>query len=223
MQLRTLFSCLCCAFLSVANAGDLDQARSAVDRGDFSKAIELLSSLAEAGDVDALGNLGNMHAFGQGVPPDLAKAAFYWSKAADLGLGTAMGNLGQLALLGHGGIPKDEKLAFDWFRRAAEHRHAPSMIRISGYYFSGVVVAEDRIRALAWAGLAAANAKVPQLRAAAERQAREIGSQMTASQIEEAQRASEALRREINANAQKYKERPKAQQLVPADAATPPR
>ena len=83
-----------------ASASQLSDAQDAYERGDFVKAIEILGPMAEAGDVDALGNLGNMYAFGQGVPQDFTKAAELWSKAAEKGLGTAMGNMAKLYSLG---------------------------------------------------------------------------------------------------------------------------
>ena len=188
-----------------ASASQVSDAQDAYERGDFVKAIEILGPMAEAGDVDALGNLGNMYAFGQGVPQDFTKAAELWSKAAEKGLGTAMGNMAKLYSLGLGGLPKDPQIATDWLKKAAEHRHVPSMIQLSVLYQQGDTVEKSLVEALAWAGLAASNTQNPNLRAAAIQQVKSLAKEATPEQMSAAQQRSYELAKVIDLNVKKYK------------------
>jgi len=187
------------------SASQLNEAQQASERGDYKKAVEILEPLAKAGDVDALGNLGNMYAFGQGVPQDLTKAAELWKKAADKGLGTAMGNLAKLYSEGLGGLPKDQKLAAQWFKKAAEHRHAPSMIQLSVLYHDGKVLDKNLVEAIAWSGLTATNTNNPALKNAAIKQIKQWGSEASPEQMSEAQKRSDELVKIIDINVRKYK------------------
>lgn len=182
-----------------------DDAQQAFSRGDYARVIEILAPLAEAGDVDALGNLGNMYGFGQGVPKDLAKAESLWRRAAEKGLGTAMGNIGSLYLAGQGGLPQSDVLAAEWYTKAAEHRHTPSMLTLSSMYMNGAGVPRDPVRGLTWAGLAAGNAADPRIRQMADAQMRRIASLLTREEIIAADRLSKDLGRRIDANVARYR------------------
>lgn len=201
---RLLYLLLIC-FSSVALATTLEEARQASERGDYKAALEILRTLAEKGDPDALANIGNMYAFGRGVEKNLSIAASYWKRAAEKGVGTAIGNIAILYKTGQGGLPKDDALAAAWYKRAAEHRHVPSMITLSSLYMLGEGIEVDRLRALAWAGLAASNTPSPRPREAATAQVRKIAQGMTSDEIQKAQELSDELRRLIDANVARYK------------------
>lgn len=194
--------------LVVASSGSIAQslgdARAARERGDLKGAVEILAVLAERGDPDAIANLGNAHAFGEGVPKDLTVAAVHWRRAAELGVPTAIGNIAVLYKTGQGGLPKDDALAAAWYKRAAEHRHAQSMITLSSLYMLGEGIAQDRISALAWAGLAETNSP-PGLKQAAGAQLRRIAEGMSKEEIQQAQQKSNDLLKVIDANVARYK------------------
>lgn len=142
------------AFFSAAVIADFKSATEAHKRGDYQTAYKELLPLAEAGNPDAMGNLGNMYAFGQGVEKDLGEAGKWWRKAANKGLATAMGNLGALYARGIGGLPQDWNEAAKWYRQAAENGHGQSMLTLSGLYANGVGVEISELYASVWAALA---------------------------------------------------------------------
>ena len=191
--------------LGVAHAQSRQEASAAYERGDYAKAMELYLPLAEAGDGNALGNVGNMYAFGWGVPVDQAKAAEYWFKAAEKHVGTAMGNIANCYKAGTCGLKQDDALAAQWWKRAAEHRHAPSMLNLSTIYMNGDGLERDRVKGLAWASLAASNSASPQITEAATQQTKHIMSESTKEEIDAAIKYSNELIALIDANVAMYK------------------
>jgi TPR repeat protein len=192
-------------FPVLCSAGPADAAREAVRSGDYKKSLELLLPLAEAGDVDALGNVGNMYAFGQGVEKDIDKAYSYWLRASEKHLGTAMGNIAVLYVTGQGSITKDISKAAQWYKRAAEHRHAPSMLTLSSIYMNGEGLERDKPRGLAWASLAATNSRIPQVTEAAAAQTRRIMSASSPDEIAQAKAISNELIKVIDSNLALYR------------------
>ena len=187
------------------HASAISEANLAVDRGDYERAFEILVPLAEDGDVDALGNLGNMYGFGQGVEQDIDKAHSYWSQAAEMHLGTAMFNIAVVYENGLGNFDANESIALIWFNRAAEHRHFQSMLHLSTLYALGKKVDRDRVRAVAWANLAASNAPSQNDGRVATGQVRELLKGMSDKEIREAQEISNELAAIIDANIREYK------------------
>ncbi len=143
---------------TLVTGAERDAAGAAYARGDFEQAMILSLPLAESGNADALGNVGNMYGFGWGVPVNYEKAIYYWQKASEKHVPTSMGNIGSCYMTGKCGLPKDITKAAEWYLKAAEHRHVPSMITLSALYDLGMGIDKDKRRALAWAGLAVTNA-----------------------------------------------------------------
>jgi TPR repeat protein len=186
-------------------AGPKEDAHTAAQARDYTKAFALLLPLAEAGDVDALGNIGNMYAFGQGTAKDIDKAYEYWLRASEKHLGTAMGNIAALYMAGQGSIKKDTSKAAEWYKRAAEHRHASSMLMLSSLYMMGEGLEKDKVRALAWTSLAATNSLTSQVKQAAVEQTRKIMRDLSPEEIEQAKALSMGLVQQIDANVALYK------------------
>lgn len=201
--------CLVAAVLILSStgliAGPLQDAAAAQSRGDFKTALEILTPLAESGDVDALGNLGNMYAFGHGVPKDLAKAYSFWSRAAEKHLGTAMFNIAVLHATGQGGVPKDLSQAAAWYKKAAEHRHDQAMITLSSIYATGQGLEKNRRLAAAWASLASTNTKSEPLRNASLKQLRQLMDGMTPEELAQAQQTMYELAALMDANVARYR------------------
>jgi TPR repeat protein len=193
------------AIPALCTAGPAEDARAAAQAGDYQKAFALLLPLAEAGDVDALGNVGNMYAFGQGTARDIDKAYEYWFRAAEKHLGTAMGNIAVLYMTGQGRIKQDTSKAAGWYKLAAEHRHAPSMLTLSSLYMRGEGLEKDKVRALAWASLTATNALTPQVKQAAIEQTKNILRDSSPEEIAQAKALSKDLIEQIDANVALYR------------------
>ena len=202
---KLLIAFLALIFSATCTGAPKDDAHAAMQRGEYQKALEILLPIAEAGDVDALGNVGNMYAFGQGTEKDIDKAHSYWLRASDKHLGTAMGNIAVLYVTGQGQIKKDISQAAVWYKRAAEHRHWQSMITLSSLYMLGQGIEQNKIQALAWAGLAASNAPTQAAKNSSVNQLQKIAAGMSKEEIQQAQDASNQLAKIIDDNVAKYK------------------
>jgi uncharacterized protein len=170
-----------------AHAGPLQDANAAADRGDYATALSLLKPMADAGNVDALGNLGNLYAFGRGVERNLKTAHEYWQRAADKHLASAMFNIAVLHFNGHGDFPQNNELAASWYKRAAEHRHVQAMLTLSSIYATGRGMKPDRRQAIVWASLAESNAPTPNIRQMALGQLKTLLDGMTPEEMEKIQ------------------------------------
>ena len=81
-------------------------------------ALRKYHKAADAGDADAMTNIGAMYAKGQDVKQDHTEAMRWYRKAADEGEATAMFNIGFMYDNGHG-VKEDYAEAMRWFRKAA--------------------------------------------------------------------------------------------------------
>jgi TPR repeat protein len=72
------------AFTPLA-AQDFQKGYAAAQAGDYATALQEWTPLAEAGDVDAQYNLGQMYRRGQGVPQDYAETVKWYRLAAEQG------------------------------------------------------------------------------------------------------------------------------------------
>jgi TPR repeat protein len=70
------------ALFGAAMAGPLEDARAAIDRGDFPAAARIVRPLAEHGDPDAQKSLGTMYELGLGVPQDYVLAHMWFNLVA---------------------------------------------------------------------------------------------------------------------------------------------
>ncbi|MGL4542177.1 MAG: tetratricopeptide repeat protein, partial [Polymorphobacter sp.] len=83
--------------------------------GDYAAAVALWTPFAQAGDGDALFNLGQAYKLGRGVPQDMVRARDYFAAAAAKGSLPAQANLG-IMLFQAGDKPE----ALRWLRQAAD-------------------------------------------------------------------------------------------------------
>jgi hypothetical protein len=161
---------------------------AAYDRRDYTTALHEFLPLARAGNVVAQYHLGEMYAFGRGVPQDYAEAAKWWRPAAEKGDADSQYNLGVLYDRGWGVSP-DYAQAATWYRRAAEQGYTLAQFSLGLMYALGQGVPQDYVRAYMWTSLAAAT--LPP-NGAGQSLATEtldsITSKMTPAEIAEAQR-----------------------------------
>jgi uncharacterized protein len=106
-------------------AGNLDaisiqnRGYSAWEAGDYEAAYGFYLEAAEAGDQDAMYNLGQMHMAGEGVPVDWAEALTWWLQAAELGHLPAQKNAWKNLWSGRDGVPPDRNRALELAGMAA--------------------------------------------------------------------------------------------------------
>jgi len=150
----------------------------------YRQAAEEYRNAAERGDAAAQNKLGWMYQMGQTVPKDLVAAANWYRKAADQGNAEGEVNLGIMYDRGHG-VPQDWSLAAQWYRKSAEQGDALGQRNLSVCYEQGEGVPKDLVSAYMWANLAAAQGVY-----GSKEQRDSLETQMTPSQIAEAQRLS---------------------------------
>ncbi len=96
-----------------------EAARAAMEAGNFAEAYHLWRGLADAGDADAMFNLGWMYHNGYGLLINDVEAQRWWEAAAGRGSADALSALGTLLRFGGRGVPPDPARAVDHYLRAA--------------------------------------------------------------------------------------------------------
>ena len=103
-----------------AEAGrSLTEGPRVAKHGEFETAFRHWQRLAEQGDPKAQHNLGVIHYFGEGVPPDIQEAIRRFRQAAEEGYASAQLSLGLIYERGDG-LPRDTSIGAKWYRQAAE-------------------------------------------------------------------------------------------------------
>ena len=105
------------------------------------------ASAAAAGDPAAAFEVAARYAEGNGVRPDLAKAAEWYRKAAEAGLAVAQYRLGSLYERGQG-VTKDPATAVAWYQHAADQGNVGAMHNLAVMMSEGVDGAPDHDKAL---------------------------------------------------------------------------
>ena len=122
MLRRTLPWILPFALCAALGATELIDADSALMRGDYSDAVQILQELANSGDATAQVRLARLYHRGEGVKQDIDKAVSLYLAAAELGHAEAQFKLGNLYLIGEE-LPQDLDWAQTFYRLAAEQGH----------------------------------------------------------------------------------------------------
>jgi uncharacterized protein len=89
----------------------------AFDRADLKSALRIWMAAAEAGDLEAQNNVGEIYERGLGTEPNYEAALIWYQKAADKGHAAALFNLGTLYEQGKGVAP-DKLKALNLYRQA---------------------------------------------------------------------------------------------------------
>jgi TPR repeat protein len=108
-----------CSFgAGTVHADGMRQASAAYARGDYARAANELSYLAESGNARAQALLGFLYENGFGVPQAYDAAADLYHRAAIQGDAFAQSRLGLIYDKGHG-VPKNDILSYKWLNLAA--------------------------------------------------------------------------------------------------------
>jgi TPR repeat protein len=108
------------AAASPVQADSISAARSAYARGDFVRAVRVLTPPALRGDARAQAMLGFMYENGFGTPQAYEVASDLYCQAAAAGNPFGQAMLGLMYDKGHG-VPQDVVLAYKWLNLAAAH------------------------------------------------------------------------------------------------------
>ena len=151
----TLICLLFAVLITSAQARDFDHGKTAYNRGDYARAFEIFSNLAEDGHPIAQANLSILYFRGVGAPMDYALAVEWARRAAEHGYAVAQAQLGYL-YLNVSGKMKDDVKAVKWYRRAAEQGFDVAQATLGTLYYQGIGVSRDHVEAVKWFRLAAA-------------------------------------------------------------------
>jgi localization factor PodJL len=114
-----------------------------------------LREAANAGDPEALFEIGRRYTDGDGVERDLAIAAKWYEAAARAGSASAQYRFANFLEKGNG-IPLDVEKAALWYQRAAEQGNALAMHNLAVIHTSGLIGGKPEMEtAIAWFGKAA--------------------------------------------------------------------
>jgi hypothetical protein len=153
-----MFFCLA-LFVCAAPAGQaaysqsLEEAIRNYQSGKYKKAERQWQNLAEAGNADALFNLGQIYHLGKNTDFDDNKAADYYLAAANLGHTAAARELGNLYFFSPG-VNGGKEAAASWWLRAAEAGDGQAQYILGIVYFNGDGVDQDLALGFAWTLLA---------------------------------------------------------------------
>ncbi len=132
-----------------------NKALDAYGRGEYHQALELWRAAANAGDPQAMNNLGVLYDKGLGVEPDVGRALHWYAKSAEAGHPSGMCNFGRMLEQGRG-IPQDVEEAARWFDLAARKGQPEAQYNLGMLYEQGHGVGKDDAAAAAWYSRAAA-------------------------------------------------------------------
>jgi TPR repeat protein len=201
-----LLLALASAVTGPAAGQTLFEGAKAIAEKDYPRALANFKPLADAGDPDALYNLGIMHEFGLGLPENPGEAARLYEQASRGGQTAAAFRAAVMYLTGKG-VQQDTGAAVAYFRAAAEGNHTEAQFNLGALYYNGQGVAQDRVEGLKWI-LLADNAGFPAAVTARE----QAFTEMPRDQIDEAQRRANAYLRARQAAEKAAKEARSKQQ-----------
>jgi clan AA aspartic protease (TIGR02281 family) len=136
-----------------ADAGPLEDAEAAMDRGDYATAYRLWRPLADQGDARAQYKVGDMYHWGLGPPQDYAEALKWLRKAADQGNAEAQVALAYMYETGDG-VSVDYVEAVKRLRRGSDQGYARAQGNLGDRYAKGEGVPQDYVQAYLWFNLA---------------------------------------------------------------------
>ncbi len=150
----------CVTNIVADKAARFDQATLAYDSGDYARAYEIWSELADEDDLAAMRNTAQLLRQGKGVAKDVDKAFDLYKEAAEKGFVTAMANVAEMYLSGEG-TDKDPKEAAVWYARAATAGLSLAQVKLADMYDQGIGVERDPARSRALLERAARNGYGP--------------------------------------------------------------
>ncbi len=170
---------------------ELQRGEEACLNGDYRAAMEILLPVAEAGEPNAQFYVARMLEKGRGVTKDEFTAARWYTRSAQQGNPSSQDNLGLMYMRGRG-VDKDAVAASKLFYLAAINGHRDGQLNIGYCCATGTGVRRDLVEGYAWYILAAEKNDPT-----APRNMRACEQEMTADQIEAAERRAAIYRQMI--------------------------
>ncbi|MBT6449506.1 MAG: PQQ-binding-like beta-propeller repeat protein [Verrucomicrobiales bacterium] len=137
------------AVVALVGCGKKEPAQPSVSNSTTSSGFEETKAKAEAGNVDAQYNLGEMYRKGEGVEQDFKEVVKWYQKAAGQGNAPAQSNLGVMYYNGKG-VEQDFKEAVKWYQKAADQGNTSAQSNLGFMYANGKGVEQDFKEAVKW-------------------------------------------------------------------------
>ncbi|AZS49980.1 sel1 repeat family protein [Entomomonas moraniae] len=112
---------------------------------DYQQAMQWYLKAADEGNTDAMYNIGNLYAKGEGVEWSYQQAMQWWLKAADKGHINSM-----LMIGGYYYASTEYPEAMQWYLKAANKGSPNAMLRLGCLYKEGLGVKQDKEQAEFW-------------------------------------------------------------------------
>lgn len=135
--------------ISNVYASDIQKAREAYSKGDFTKAFSIVKLLATQGDIDAKYELGGMYYKGQGTSKNMKKAIFWWEQSDEQGYVKAQENLVHMYRSGKE-IQQNDKKYLYWLKKSANQGSPDMQFLLAYMYSSGEEIKKDENKAFYW-------------------------------------------------------------------------
>lgn len=150
MKRVLLLAALLCSLSSIAGAQDMEKGNEAYKILRYETELPKWRMLAERGDVRAQFAIGDLYAWGLGVPKDAAEAMRWFRKSADQGNAYAQYLLANKYAEGGLVLPQDYAEAMKWYHKSAEQGYAQAQYRLGVIHDTGDGVPQDHAEALKW-------------------------------------------------------------------------
>lgn len=151
------------------------------------QAFRWYEAAANAGDVEAQDNMGDIYLDGKWVQQDILSAVKWYGKAAGQRSPYAQYSLGQMFFNGYPTFPQDYTQALGWFYQAAVQCFVAAQYTMGDLYYEGIGVKQSNIQAYAWWSLVKTISDYPQAQIA-------LNKVVPKMSIEELQLANELAR-----------------------------
>ena len=159
MRTKTLILAFVLSLSQAAFADPISDATLAIEAGQPTQAVKILTPLASAGNPAAQHQLAMLYYMGQGVPEDEKQAIYLWKKAAAQGSIDSMFQLGSAFLFGSQGakiVPDPDREAAIWYFQAASAGHAEAQYHLGLLFLAGKGVISSKTESARWMRKAAA-------------------------------------------------------------------
>ena len=147
----SLYLLLGALFTSSVQAGEIDDAHSAFQAGDYEQSLSILRPLAESGNAEAQHFLAHFYYKGYGVERDVNLSLQLQEKAAEAGWANAQADLGLIYLYRFDfGVETDYDKALRLFTAAAAQGNAKAQTNLGIMYEQGLGVSQDVSEGIRW-------------------------------------------------------------------------
>lgn len=135
--------------LIYSHADTFSEAKTAYQKGDYTKSISLYNKACNENDLRSCINLGNMYTAGNGTQKDYSKAFTMYKKACDKNEPLGCSNLGTLYEDGNG-IAQNKITASQLYEKGCLLSYAPACGNLALLYLNGSGVAQNKNKAKAY-------------------------------------------------------------------------